>query len=43
MVQQAGTFIRTETLEASHSPFISMPDQLAKALDRCAQKVIAGQ
>ena len=33
----AGSGMRTETLDASHSPFLSMPDETAAAIQRAAE------
>lgn len=43
MVDQAGTFVHTETLDSSHSPFISQPDKLAEAIERSIKKIVDSQ
>jgi hypothetical protein len=35
-----GIHIRTERLEASHSPFLSMPDAVVEAIRRAALEII---
>lgn len=36
MVESSGVEFRTETLDASHSPFLSMPDEVASSIRRAA-------